>query len=40
MFGNKGNEYTEITSRLTSDNQPRSRTTEIRTTGVMARAGR
>jgi len=25
---------------LTSDTQPRSRTTEIRTTGVMARAAR
>jgi len=40
MFGNKANEYTEITSMLTSDTQPRSRTTEIRTTGVMERADR
>jgi hypothetical protein len=40
MFGNKVNEYTEVTSMLTADTQSPSRRTEIRTTGVMARAGR
>jgi len=40
MSGNKTNEYTEVTSVLTSDTQPPSRTTEIRTTEVMARACR
>jgi len=40
MSGNKANEYTEVTSVLTLDTQPPSWTTEIRTTEVMARAGR